>query len=653
MTLGFQQIKCGRCSAARIRGLPCPDCGVEPDPREVDSQFTRRRAMIEAAVKMAALQEQDSIDVTAVWLWQSSFFADVAAWISRSLDAFRKVTLGTDDAVQDLAKAIADLAALRRIAANSARRRPFLALLTYVDAILQSAASMEREYIATLTAPTPLQAQRHADRAQEFLDEVVDHGSELSALLDDWARFDDLETVAELVGALLSLAMRDLGTESLLDFAQVAKARVDTLTASDMAMELGIDHSVSDTTARLYLDRARFNELIKSSYSLFSDADQDVIRTLAESPSFMTDMESATLDTFDAMRAVGAILENADVPRQVLRAAVDLASSLLEGPGQFVSAALLFGLEYKTRPYEALRGDNATELVRKIQGLPDEISTFARGLDVDLRTAKAHSSVRYGDEGTVTTDTKSGGIKTVNSDDLIDGIYEAVESLFGCLLGLRCALSGFGLPVGGVKHLSSIGISPVESLHIVGSSLIGPEVGFSADVDGATLTVVLSRLPGVNLLTLMAGLVPYLPDEIEDGVIIINGVDDQLVFAGPVTEFRVKTSGFDNLLQTVRISRSWTDAEGTSVMSDGALNKWIAVSAMQLAVSGYPECMTPLRALRSFVAEQGYEDIAEVLTGLLRYVRLNLTGGSEPPHSIEALQALVSGDVRWAPGFEV
>lgn len=77
---------------------------------------------------------------------------------------------------------------------------------------------------------------------------------------------------------------------------------------------------------------------------------------------------------------------------------------MVEGPGQLAAIALLTGSGQKTKAYEKLRQDNATDLLRTARRRPD-MEPLLEGFDLDLRTAQAHRMVRYSDDG-VTAETR-------------------------------------------------------------------------------------------------------------------------------------------------------------------------------------------------------------------------------------------------------
>lgn len=205
MLLKYTTTECRRCAGTRILREPCPECGLSPEPHEVQPDLERRRRAVEQfrAERRAAH--------TAV-LTADEALAQVTHSVDRVLRQLSRVASGSGQAT-DLVRVFGDLddhvAALEVL-----RPRPY----RNVGRARARASASVRDgldvFVDAMAAPTPLAAQELQRRGQRLLDAG-------SAILDRsqrerraWAEAVDVPT-AHIAGALGLSARRAAGGDGL------------------------------------------------------------------------------------------------------------------------------------------------------------------------------------------------------------------------------------------------------------------------------------------------------------------------------------------------------------------------------------------------------------------------------------------------------
>ena len=435
--LPFALITCGRCGVRRIRSVPCADCGAQPAEWEIDHQVTKRRAAATSAIGLLNRESEFSGQLTGFELAQ--FSERLLHWMPEFFSAAKATSEGAEGAEVQLSTSVKALAEERALLSFIPRRNPWGAHLDGAQACVGHMIEMVRSYLCALGAAAPLEAQRHADDAQRHLNDA-------DSSLDGWLRatelLESLLNSGELKDRLIVLlkqAMADLGVSNLLEIDSAAEGVLQLVTgdAPGPRCGVGLHFALQDAAASVYGNRDRFRTVVKESYALLSQ-DRGALSALAASTHFLSDLDAALLELFDAFTLIEQMSSSSAVPRQVGRSLSDAAASLVEGSGQLISASLLLTSGRKTRPYDKLRDDNATELIRAARNHAD-LESLLFGFNTDLRTAQAHRMLRYDDLG-VTATIKSGQHR-FTWEVLFDELVSATMSAMGGLVGLIHALS--------------------------------------------------------------------------------------------------------------------------------------------------------------------------------------------------------------------
>ncbi|MFC9888598.1 ATP-binding protein [Streptomyces pilosus] len=620
--LSFQLINCAGCSTARIRGVVCPDCSRRPDPWEVNERLLARSAAIKASIEL--------LDRPAVPTAVEPFELDDLQRILRRLDAWHPKFFRAMEAVGDgkpgaedsVSSAVREISSEFSLLAATPRLRPWVRILDYAEVCVSHLIRMVRCYLQAVSAATPLEAQGAAEEAQRYLDTAV---LELQALSDFINVLNSLMTPdapESKIATLIRLTQQEFDVSDIIALSSAADQQLARIieVAQVPGGGLGLQFAIQDVAARFYGDQQRYRRVVSESYSLFA-AHPQLLSTLASSPDFLPDLQESLLELNDAVAQVMHVLNcGRSIPRQLGRAIVDVAASLVEGPGQLVAISLLTGTGRKTRPYERLRQDNATELLRTVRRYPD-LEPLVRGFSLEVRTAQAHRMVRYVDDG-ITLDTK-GGSARLGWHQLGDQVLTAFESAMACLVGLQVALAGRGVTAYDPDFYRSFGILPAD-LVTLGLIAEGYEAVSVVDTSGCW-TIEVTPPSDCKVFRLAGGIAALVPSDVHTLTFLIHQRSGTHVFAGPVEPLRAFSRGDvdgDNYgLATTRALHAWS-YDGVRCLTPPVVRRWVAY---QIHLLRHDTSINPIpraRALRSLALEIADEELAAVLTAAIRSFRL-------------------------------
>lgn len=619
--LSFTQINCTGCNTSRVRGVACPDCGRRPEPWEVNDRLVARSAAIAASIQILdqpevhSAREPFSLDdlqqlIERLEEWIPAFFRAVGAVGAEKLEAAEKIQSATQA-----------ISSERALLAATPRLRPWMPIVEYAETCVSHLVQMVRSYLQTLGATTPLEAQRKAGEAQGHLDTAALEMATLGRFIDILDRLVVAERAEEKMMVLVQQAQRDLDVSDITALSLAADQSLARIIRASVipSTGLGLQFVLQDISAHFYGDQRRFRDLVSESYTLLS-GNPTLLSAIASSPDFLPDLREGLLELNDASTQVMHAVNSQSIPRQVGRAIVDVAASLVEGPGQLVAAALLAGTGRKTRPYDKLRQDNATELLRAARNHPD-LEPLVRGFSLELRTAQAHRMVRYADDG-ITLETKGGSGK-LTWHELGDQVFTAYESAMGCLVGLQVALAESGISTYGSDFYKSFGIS-AASMAEIGLTAEGCDItSFSERLDSWTVELTPPR--DVKLFQLAGGISSLIPDEVLTLTFVVKGDSRDHVFTGPVEPFRAfslgDVDGDSYGMATIRALHFWK-YDGARCLTSELMRRWTAYQVHLVRLDSACNPIPRIRALRALALEIDDRELAEVLTVTMRSLRL-------------------------------
>ncbi|MEW2558557.1 hypothetical protein [Streptomyces griseorubiginosus] len=621
--LSFSQIRCSGCNIDRIRGVACPDCGLRPQPWEIDTAGLARRQVTADAQKMLAqpVTALPTGPLGAPETLHANLFTRLTTWMPHFFQAATAAAANaTEQGAADLKASVTEFIELRAMVHHTDAKRPLKVLVTVLRQLVDELTSMIDAYLAALLAAIPLKAQEHGAAAQRHLDRVtalIEQSNTVAAAADLLAAERD---VARVQTILLTQALRTYGVPDLLALDSAARDGLHAITSSRGVDGSGLTFAIGRVLAQSIFDLERFQDVLRRAYAVFQ-SNPAVLRSLAQTPSFESDFKRALCELFDGSLEAVHTVDHAVHSRQAGRALLGIAASQVEGPGQVIACALLLACGRKSAPYTTLRHKNATELVTAVQQ-ENALHGLLDGLDKDLRTGRAHALVHYEDDGAVIE--RKSGTRTVTWRDVIDGVFQGYESIYACQLALWQALGELGFSSFAVDDLwQALGLRADQMVTIMLETSSCQDIVITP---GRKHWHVEARVQSAHTLSLLIALIrPYLPEQLDELTFTAHQGDQIHTLAGPLALWRAYTATPQDSearsIAYLRAQRSWT-YDDAPVLSADVIRRWVARQAEETMEQTPAAAITRLRSFRDLAASTADDDLVWALNGLIRYKRL-------------------------------
>lgn len=420
--LSFMQVECVRCSATRIRGIPCPICGMRPADHDVDPERQRRQRVARQMLDHLHQPLQPS-DPNQAHLADETF-AQLGELIPSFLASLQTFVVDSADSGESISSTIRQLRAVRT-ALQQTPTRPKILRHKVARRAAELVTDAMSGWLTAIAAEDPLTAQRASEEAQRSLDSAGNATDELSRAMEAWERVEEVERVEDILGRLHIEAVTAGGHENLLGLERAGAADFSNLTGEECPAGIGTAFRVTEVVAGFVLNADRYRSVIQTSVELLL-RDPAKLEPLLNSPSLATDLLEGEVHGALAWLTAQAVWATSRTDEHSLRELVRLSGELVEGAGKRYVAALTS----ITRPqrYEERRRLLAGQLVR--EALADGLGHLVEGFDIVLRNAASHVDYLIEDDTVVLTD--HGEVPTtprrLKSDELIDEVLKSAES---------------------------------------------------------------------------------------------------------------------------------------------------------------------------------------------------------------------------------
>lgn len=572
-TLSWAQQECARCGEIRIRGLTCPVCGSPPDEREADPAAQRRQAVARAIELRLNVHEQRAavsipIDLDLlrkeVLGWLDGFFEALAAATDRKFrENFR------------LWRSVESLLWLDALCSASQPLRPLLRERTLLSNIIREFIEMVREYVTALASATPREAGKASERAQEHLSSA---GVESQTLADHLQRFNTLAEQGnqrEAFDLVLREAMEVTGAIDVLALDAAGQEFLRSVGVHDLAAGTGIAAMLAAREAEYLFDEDRYWSVVAQTVALMEQNPQRT-QGLVRDPVWIDDLRKAAQQQLDARVVYGAALARARRTRHQVRALLDIALVIFEGPAKTYICTLL-ALK-GVSGYGSLRRRDAGGLVN-LAG-QHGLQPLIEGISTSIRRARAHEDFDLIDDRVLMGE--GPGQEETQLEQLLNVVLMGVESVTSVGVAILLLAAHLDLPEVIEDAVSSAELEWTDWVHLV-ARLAGWE-DIEVEVTGGELVVRGNPRGRAADLRTVAMLLPYLPGSCVRASFHWSDEQGAHVFAGPLDPMhrwrgeeqeRVKSDFF------VHSQRTWTLDEAPLISQD-QVRKWIAVNLAQL-----------------------------------------------------------------------
>lgn len=605
----FQVIDCDRCKATRIRGVPCPDCGRRPAEWEIDQDLQHRRRELTAARNdLSAGDETETPDTSS--LVDETVLDEILELVPRLVPALRRAAEPRGDAT-DVRQLVQDLVAIRRLLTRSKERRPYVEIARAAATVVRELEQAILHYLDAMTAAVPLQAQTHADQAQQHLDRSAAAMNETRDGLEA-ARSIDMSSVAAMAMSLLELQLKQSGKDAIGMVAAADVRLVELLGVSKP--EAGLQLALCEGVTALEFDRARLTQTVVAAYAAFKAAGPELARLAAAEPQLVEDFVDVQVAAFNSSWNAMHAVQNAQTVRQAIEALLDVNTGLLEAPGAFFARTLLLITGQKQSSYAKLKTGYATEHLRSLQAARPELAMLLVGIDDHLRTAKSHYQVTYTDEAIITV--ARGETRTTTLVDLHDLVLTGVESVTACVVALTQAFAELNIRFDPVELTHALGVEPVDLAEM--SVRILAQTDASVYVTSNELIVELTNTPqNIHLTSVVAALGPIL-NEAPRFRIVDHETNRTLI--GPTLPFLDNPQGqFAEQLRVIKVSLD-SKLNEHPCMNRDQFRVWASNWILQFLTTGDVESMRQLRELSWLAQETGDAELEAVIRRCRRWV---------------------------------
>jgi hypothetical protein len=647
--LKWEQSQCVRCGNTRIRGQICPVCGLLPKDHEFNRPLQLRQRAANAAIAILDEEPRDVTPLDVFTLTQSGFWTTTGDWLVRLLTVCGDVASSREGSEARLIKTVDEFMTLFSQIAALKPLRPYIRSHVAATSMMQHLKNMTRAYLGALSASTPLAAQKLATEAQSELDSAT---AEIPQLVAD-AELSDLENADSVRDMMAALARRAAAATTGGDFLNsfgYGNELASGIFGCPVTGNVGFRYLLVRPVVEGYMDRHRFASVMHEAFAMLSE-NPARLAELGKLPQFREDLARTRLNIFDATQQAWHTLRSATIPRQGVRAISELAAGFVEDGGQLICIALLVCKGIKTRPYERLRHDDATDLLRSTRAHP-ALFRLVHGLDPDLRNAVSHHSYSVGPDGALTIDLRGTGKSTIELNELVDGLFAAIESVLAVLLALEAALAVAGIAEEDDEQLSAaLGIEPVDSAALAMEVVLGAST--SGHEDGDEFVLIVREPYSGKLSPAVSAAVTQIPAVVKTVRVETRDSTNQThIFSGPVSSHRAFASaaaGLDKEIKCMATHRAWR-IDGHPVVTLAALRLWLSTKALEAIELGYPCALPILRQLRRFAIGEGDEKVGQLLTDAMRDLRLRSTGTNDVTSNYQtALADWGTATVTWDP----
>lgn len=591
--LGFQQVECLRCHDRRIRGIPCPTCGLQPDEREVDPKRQQRQKLARHALQLLDPPDYPTAEPLALG---SDMWGSLSAILDNYSEALPRIATGEDDPLREVIEQLLDLKAS---AACGNRYRPWLRLWAAFDSSLEGVEVVVRLHLAAIAANTPLEAQRISEQAQRTMDSAADALQVFNKETEREEAITSAVTPEEATAFLLAQTFESSGVADVMEFDAVGAERYRWVTSSEnVPPGAGLVLLMSALQVAQLVDVDRLWRVGRETHTRLK---RDVVRLEAavSDPQWLKDLQEATLAVHDAGQAYGMALISAKHPRQAVRGLLDFAHTLVERPAKTHVALLLMGSLGKT--YSTLRARDAGQLLNT--AAQHKLSSLLSGVDGTLRVAKAHESFRVDGDSVELFNKRGEVVEELTIDALADRTLLGLESVIGIQIGVVCAAIEAGADLADIYPLTlveALGLDWTDIVRIVLSMSGWTDIELERDeglrIRGRVVARVKEPFPMAMILA------PHLPEDIEDlRLEWLDPADEIHVLegpTGPMFEYMRTDGTLEKECGSLKV-QSLLKMDGTPGVRRREVRKYCAMRVGQSLSGPISEVMTTVRQLKN------------------------------------------------------
>ncbi|MCB2174305.1 MAG: hypothetical protein KQH57_00715 [Actinomycetales bacterium] len=616
--LGYDKVRCDRCGdRERVLGIPCATCGDSPGPSEVNHQVQRRRRLV--AALRTELESVPAAGDDEEWRSLADLGTRVASDFDGLLAALKQSSLQSEPFADGtlLAKAVRAVAQTRQRLSAANPLRPHLSQLELLRDTGRLTEEMCVAYLLALEAPSPVEAQRHADAAQECIDQIASRLAEYNRVMAAAGLLEeegDLgSATSRLFGALKALHPGLRVTE--LD--ELGRGRFKEITRVDAVVGTGAGVLAAEMVATVHLDATRFRSALSAAASLAHDAGSRFAEIVAEEV-VRSDIRRAAVHGLEAYAQLALLIRIAPSEDAALRQVMKLYRNLFEDVMAPLVSVMLLASGEVTKPYAKLIAEDATEIARRAAA-SQVVGPLLAGAEPTYRNAEGHGAKTYRLEGNDVVFELRSFAGRVPVDTVLDDSFALVESLLALQLAIVNAVSVLGYEDHEPADLGYFQPSAVQMVEFLleDQQISVERLEFSEEAWELGL-----RDQPPPLFAIAVGLDPHAPDSVRRFVIANHGEGQErtlVIDRRVVAEFLAVDESEPTWRTIVGLARC--DVDGAPMLSGDALRCAIAATGVEALVGNRLDRVPRLRWLRGIAMRMGDAAAAELSVAAIRALR--------------------------------
>ncbi|WP_159807534.1 hypothetical protein [Cellulomonas citrea] len=618
--LSYDKIRCGRCGdPERIYGLPCVTCGAPAGPSEVNQQVQRRKRL---GAKLRSALTADSQVVPE----PEPLYALVSTFRQRIGDEFDQFLNGLAQA-SSMAEPFSDesvlVPAVRRIAETRAKlrsidgRRPLLVQLEILRRLNHQTEGICKSYLAALEASSPIEAQRHAEKAQSEIDQLTDG---LAVFNRTRSAADALEGEGDLGGTLERLfeALRELYPGlKMTELDTLGRARFSEITGVEAVLGTGTATLGAELAAAVHLDPKRFRRVLGLVAGLMHD-NQEAFAAVVSDEHVRRDVRGATTLALEAYAQLALLIPSAPTEEAAFRQIIKLYKNLFEDVMAPLVAVMLLTTGTATKPYGKLISEDAADIARRALAA-DRLKYTLAGVQPGYRNAESHGGNSYHLEGgEAVFELRAFGTR-VAIDVVVDDCFALVESLLALQVAINNEISLLGYDDHQPDDLGYFQPSKQQLVEFLlrDQHIVADGVDLSLEV----WTLRLREQPA-PLLAIAGGLDGQAPDAVRRFVVenVVSGLRQVL---------EIDRAALQEMLSIDEGERAWRSIvalagcqlDGRPLLDGGTLRCAVAAVGIEALIGNRLDRIPRLRRVRELAARSGDGEAAGLLVAAIRGLR--------------------------------
>ncbi|MCG2799896.1 MAG: hypothetical protein L6367_15340 [Cellulomonas sp.] len=618
--LGYDKIRCSRCrDPERIYGLACATCGAPAGPSEVNQQVQRRRRLAARLRLVLAADSRVTTPPEPLYSLVISLRARVGDELDGLLTALAQASSLPEPFSDEvmLVEAVQRIVETREALHSTEGLRPLRVQLELLRRLNHVTQRICQSYLAALEAPSPIQAQGHAEKAQFEIDQLTDELAEYSRAQ---AAAGVLESDGDLGGTVARLfaALNEIYPGlNVTELDALGRTRFGEITGVQAVLGTGIATLGAELASAVHLDPERFRGALRTVAQLVH-GDRRAFASVVSDEGVRRDVRGAMSLGLEAYAQLALLIPAAPTEEAAFRQIMKLYKNLFEDVMAPLVAVMLLATGGATRPYEKLMAEDAAEVARRALAT-DNLGTTLAGIQPGYRNAESHGGKTYHLEGSEAVFKLRTFSTRVAVEVVVDDCFALVESLLALQVAVNNGISLLGYDDHQPKDLGYFQPTRRQLIEFLlrDQRIVAETLDLSAEAWALCL-----REQPPPLFAIAGGLDAHAPDSVRTFVVEnqVGGVRRLLEIDRAAVQEMLSIDEAEPTWRTI-VGLAGCQLDGQLLLSGDTLRCAIAAMGVEALVGNRLDRIPRLRRLRDAAARSGDAEAAGLAVAAIRGLR--------------------------------